>query len=94
MDTSQKPSRDWRIGFQRNVPTLIGIGIIMVLVGVFFGLIVANIFPSGELSGIHKYTFGFDMFVLSRFILYGGFGLVIFGIFMYVIIRTTNPTRS
>lgn len=94
MNPSQKPSRGWRIGFQRNVSTLVWIGIIMVLVGVFSGLIITNIVPSGELSGIHKYTFGFDLFVLSRFVLYGGFVLIVFAFFMYVIIHTANPMRS
>ena len=92
MNTSKKLSIDWRIGFQKNVPKLIGIGIIIALVGVFFGLIVMNIFPPDELAG-YKRTFGFDMFAIGRFILYGGLGLVIFGIFMYIITRTTKPSE-
>jgi hypothetical protein len=91
MNPSQKLSRDWRIGFQRNVPKLIWIGIIIALVGVFFGLMIANIFPPRELAGYEGYTFGFDMFALSRFMLYGGLGLVILGIFMYIITRFIKP---
>jgi hypothetical protein len=91
MNSSQKLSRDWRIGFLRNVPTLIWIGIIIALVGVFFGLIVTNIFPSDELAGYEGYTFGVAMLALSHLILYGGLGLVILGIFMYIITRFIKP---
>ena len=91
MNTSQKTTRDWRIRFQRNVTTLIWIGLILTLVGVFFGLIVANIFSPGELAGDGS-TFGFGMFALSRFILYGGLGMVILGIFMYIITRAMKPS--
>lgn len=94
MNSSQKLSRDWRIGFQRNVPTLIGIGIIIALTGFFFGLIVMNIFPPDELAGTGRtQTFGFNVFALSRFLLYGGLGLVVFGIFMYIVTRTTKPSE-
>jgi len=94
MNTSQKSSRDWRIGFRKNVPKLIGVGIIIALVGFFFGLIVMNIFPREELAGTGMTpTFGFNIFALSRFILYGGLGLVIFGIFMYAITRTVEPSE-
>ena len=44
-------SADWRIGFQKNVPKLIVIGIIIALIGFFFGLIVVNIFSPDELAG-------------------------------------------
>ncbi len=94
MSTSKKLSIDWRIGFQKNVPKLIGIGIIIALLGFFFGLIVMNFFPPDELAGTgHTQTFGFNIFALSRFILYGGLGLVVFGIFMYIITRTTKPNE-
>lgn len=91
MNTSQKLSRDWRTGFQKNVFTLIGIGIIIALVGVFFGVIVSNILSPHELAGYER-TFGFDMFALSRFVLYGGLGLVVLGVFMYIITRTVKPS--
>jgi hypothetical protein len=73
---------------------LIGTGIIIALVGAIFGLIVMNIFPRQELAGTGMTpTFGFNVFALSRFILYGGLGLVIFGIFMYAITRTVEPSE-
>lgn len=94
MNSSQKLSRDWRIGFRKNVPKLIGIGIIIALVGAIFGFIVMNIFPPEELEGTGRIqTFGITIFGLSRFVLYGGLGLVIFGIFMYIITRTTEPSE-
>jgi len=91
MNSSQKLSRDWRIGFLRNVPTLIWIGIIIALAGVFLGLIVTNIFPPDEFAWYASYTFGFHMLLLSHFIFYGGLGLVILGIFMYIITRFIKP---
>lgn len=94
MNSSQKSSRGWRIGFQKNVPKLIWTGIIIALVGAVFSLIVMNIFPPEELAGEgHIQTFGFNVFALSRFILYGGVGLAILGIFMYAITRTTEPSE-
>ena len=93
MNSSQKLSKDWRIGFRKNVPKLIVIGIIIALLGFFFGLIVMNIFPPEELAGTGMTpTFGFNIFALSRSVAYGGLGLVIFGIFMYIITRTTKPS--
>jgi hypothetical protein len=94
MNTSKKLSIDWKIRFRKNVPKLIGIGIIIALVGAIFGLIVMNIFPPEELADTGRIqTFGITIFGLSRFILYGGLGLVIFGIFMYIITRTTEPSE-
>lgn len=92
MNSSQKLSRDWRIGFQKNVPKLIVIGIVIALIGFVFGLIVMNIFPPDEIFPTGpKQTFAETIFELSRFILYGGLGLVILGVFMYVITRTVRP---
>ena len=86
-------SADWRIGFQKNVPKLIVIGIIIALIGFVFGLIVMNIFPLDEVFPTgRKQTFALTIFGLSRFILYGGLGLIILGIFMYIITRTVKPS--
>ena len=104
MNTSQKSNRDWRIGFRKNVPKLIWTGIIIALAGAIFGLIVMNIFSPEELADTGRAptpasptlgpaSFGFRMFALSRFVLYGGLGLVIFGIFMYAITRTVEPSE-
>jgi hypothetical protein len=94
MNSTPKSSRDWRIGFRKNVPKLIWTGIIIALVGAVFGLIVMNIYPPEELEGAgHIQTFAITIFGLSRLILYGGLGLVVFGIFMYIITRTTEPSE-
>lgn len=94
MNTRQKLSVDWRIGFQKNVPRLIWIGIVIALVGVFFGPILTNIFSPDELVGTERtQTLGFTIFGLSRFIFFGGLALIIFGIFMYLITRNTEPSE-
>jgi archaellum biogenesis protein FlaJ (TadC family) len=86
-------SADWRIGFQKNVPKLIVVGIIIALIGFVFVLIVMNIFPQDEIFPAgRKQTFALNIFGLSGFIFYGGLALVIFGIFMYIITHTTNPS--
>lgn len=93
MSTSPKPSKDWRIGFKRNVSTLIWTGIIIILIGVFSGLIVTNLFTTDNFS--YKWeenTFGFSLFTLTRLVLYGGFVPVILGVFLYAITRTVKPS--
>lgn len=93
MNASPKPSKDWRIGFQRNVPKLIWTGIIIIFIGVFSGLIVTNLFTTDNFAyQWEQNTFGYSLFALTRFILYGGFILVILGVFMYAITRTTKPS--
>jgi hypothetical protein len=86
-------SVDWRIGFRKNVPKLIVIGIVIALVGVLLGLFIMSVFPPEELAGTgHKQTFGLTIFGLSRFVLYGGLGLVVFTVVMYIVTRTVRPT--
>jgi hypothetical protein len=93
MNTSPNPNKDWRIGFRRNVPTLIWTGIIIILIGVFSGLIVTNLFTTDNFSySSEKNTFGYSLFALTRFVLWGGFLIVILGAFMYAITRTTKPS--
>lgn len=93
MYSSLKLSRDWTIGFYKNVPKLIVIGIMIALIGFVFGLIIMNTYPLDEIFPTgRKQTFALTIFGLSRFILYGGLALVLFGIFMYVITRTAKPS--
>jgi hypothetical protein len=92
MDSKEAMQESLRIWFQKNKLKIIGIGIIMVFIGYFFGVIVMNIFPQDEIfnSGREE-TLAFNIFALSRLILYGGLGLILVGILLYIVYDIMKP---